>query len=1072
MKRSRFFRQWIILFFVLTCLCGNVFADGEKSIITIESAQKTEYRKDKEKNQDTIVLSGNVKISVERGKTKTAITADLVNYNRANDMLFAEGNVSLVQSSGGSGGGETITAKSLLFNTATLEGIFDNGRAVQTSSDAINLPSGSTLNVASEIFGRDSGGTIAFKTGELTFCDDEDPHWKIKASRIWLLPGGEFAFLNARLYVGRVPVMYFPAFYYPKDELLFNPAFGYKNREGYFINTTTYIYGRKNPDSAVSTKSSDSDDDKIDFFSFMKTGGMKEQVREGLILHNLDDDYGGDTSSWFKIMGDYYSNLGYMVGFDGSFRPGSIITSLDTNLELGFSNTVYNKNGLYTPYDASASAHKDGSNFMSFSAPFRYQANLKMTIARPFNLNLSLPIYSDPHFDWDFNQRVESMDWIDYMMSGGVSEQDENDATSISSFNWNLNGNYTFKIPEFLNPFISSMSVSSFSSSILYSSKSTSRADIPDTSPERSFYYPSQVTPFKIAGRISGKIFQYPFKTKNTKNTEMNHALTLNIPEALDDSEKKAETEEKTASPESDAQKSAENESEEQIVHYDESTLPVIQTPAFSSQKVAGITYNLDYSVSPDYSSQITYSSTKLNSPDDFKWSEMQSTYFNVSAPATLTSSLGYRDSFLSLTDTFNFNPVYQKHPYLNDDESKGGYSASSIKSIKNSDHNAYKMDLTDTNSLSFRPFIYTKYFANTSLSWNTTVKMIRTKYISDDPENPEWEYLTTDLTDDECVTSHNLNLNIAATEDKYSQSLSLSTTLYPQVDSYSGTLNLGFPYASFSAGTGIKKKSKTDDTWVKQNLSQSFSVRLFESRLSLSQSYVHNMENKENDSLRFSMSGYGAQLAYTMSNTNGYTFNSGSGWSSTTKKEFQPYNLSLAYTNPSKTFKYWSDRISWTPTVSTSVVYDCLRPTSSYFVFKPGVTFKVNNFLDFSFSAETRNSVIYRYFCPENKYQEYYKGTGERSIFNDLMNSFRFDDEQKRLRSGFKMKSFNMTVTHDLDDWDLNCTFKMAPRLVNDSGKSEYRYDPYFTISVAWRPMAGMKTEIKDDYGEWMLNK
>ncbi|HBP09800.1 MAG TPA: hypothetical protein DD629_06340, partial [Treponema sp.] len=64
--------------------------------------------------------------------------------------------------------------------------------------------------VASEIFGRDSSGSVAFKNAALTFCDDEDPHWKVKASRIWLLPGGEFAFLNAVVYVGKIPVLYLP----------------------------------------------------------------------------------------------------------------------------------------------------------------------------------------------------------------------------------------------------------------------------------------------------------------------------------------------------------------------------------------------------------------------------------------------------------------------------------------------------------------------------------------------------------------------------------------------------------------------------------------------------------------------------------------------------------------------------------------------------------------------------------------------------------------------------------------------------------------------------------------------
>ena len=38
--------------------------------------------------------------------------------------------------------------------------------------------------------------------------------------------------MNAVVYVGKIPVLYLPAFYYPKDELLFNPAFGYDERFG------------------------------------------------------------------------------------------------------------------------------------------------------------------------------------------------------------------------------------------------------------------------------------------------------------------------------------------------------------------------------------------------------------------------------------------------------------------------------------------------------------------------------------------------------------------------------------------------------------------------------------------------------------------------------------------------------------------------------------------------------------------------------------------------------------------------------------------------------------------------
>jgi len=1120
-------------FFVLVFLIFSLFslplfgAEGEKSVISIDQAQKVENTKDAVSGEDCIVLTGNVKISVSRGSTKTTINAERINYNRATEMLYAEGSVSLTQS-GGSAGGETITASSLLFNTATLEGVFDNGRAVQTSSDAINLPSGSTLIVASEVFGRDSGGTIAFKSGELTFCDDENPHWRIKATRIWLLPGGEFAFLNAILYVGRVPLLYLPAFYYPKDELVFNPTFGYRPREGYYINTTTYLYGRKGSDAvssadinASSSSSSDDDDDKIDFFSFMNTSSMKEQRREGLVLHNLDEDFTGDTSKYFKVMADYYANMGAMVGFDGVFAPNSVLTSLTTNLELGFSNTIFRNNSVYLPKNSSGEIINDKSNFMGVSMPFRYQANLKFTIAKPLSLTFSMPIYSDPYFNYDFNTRAETMDWIDYLMSGtDTSSTDEVTVSEISSFTWNLSGSYTFKIPEFFNPFITSASISSFSSSIVYSSKTNTKLSEDDRyssdsawssyTPERKFYYPSQITPFKISGKIAGTLVQVPAKTAAKKTSNV---VSINPPADLDTSEKKDEKASESDSENSNGRENSENaaaeETEEETPVLAESYLPSLTTPSFSTTAINGISYSLGYTISPDFTSQFSYSSTVLNTPEDFEWSDMQSTYVQMKSPTVLTSKLGYRDSFITLTDTFTFSPIYQSHPYLKitDSTSDGGYTESSAKSVKKTDYSARKLDLTDVNALTFKPFYYTEHFSETSLTWNTTIKMIRTEFVGDADE-AEYDYLTPDLTDEDCFTVHNLNFVLGMSEfsKKVTQTLSLTTTLPPQVDSYKGTLTLGFPYVSLSAGSGIHEKSSTDSTWVKDDFVQSLTVNMFNSKLKFSQSYTYDLEEWEHESLKFSLSGFNLTASYTASYTTGYTFvmedikttttkinengeeetktsttTISKGWTANSEKSFQPYQLSFAYSSGTKTFKYLNERLTWSPSLSTSVVYDFVRPTNSYFKFTPALTFKANNFLDITFSLDTKNSVIYRYFCSDAEYQEKYLGKGERNILQDLIDSFRFDDEEKRKSSAFKLQSVKVSVTHDLDDWDLNCSFSITPRLLTSSstgfdssknnGKSYYDFSPYISISVAWRPLASMKTQIVDEYGEWELN-
>ena len=61
-----------------------------------------------------------------------------------------------------------------------------------------------------------------------------------------------------------------------------------------------------------------------------------------------------------------------------------------------------------------------------------------------------------------------------------------------------------------------------------------------------------------------------------------------------------------------------------------------------------------------------------------------------------------------------------------------------------------------------------------------------------------------------------------------------------------------------------------------------------------------------------------------------------------------------------------------------------------------------------------------------------------------------------------------NMEVTHDLHDWKFSMTMSFAPRLVTKDGKTEYDFNPLVTIGVVWKPMESMKTQIKDNYGDW----
>ena len=177
------------------------------------------------------------------------------------------------------------------------------------------------------------------------------------------------------------------------------------------------------------------------------------------------------------------------------------------------------------------------------------------------------------------------------------------------------------------------------------------------------------------------------------------------------------------------------------------------------------------------------------------------------------------------------------------------------------------------------------------------------------------------------------------------------------------------------------------------------------------------------------------------------------------------------------KTFSWHDDRISLTPALNTSLVFDCIRPTNSYFRFSPSVTFKVNDLLDLTFSSESRNSVIYRYF--QGLSDNGIVIPGETNLFVDLLNSFAFwgdgsfidPNQTKRKSSGFKLKTLKVTATHNLHDWDLSASFSISPRLVTENGRKQYNFDPYVSLSVVWRPMSSMKAEVVDKYGEWTLN-
>lgn len=1107
-------KRFILIFSFIFLLASAAANDSNITTITIKNARETNYKKNEE-GQDCIVLEGSVKIIVEKNGNESEINAEHVTYNRATEMLFAQDNVS-IQTKSSNSGGEKITASSLLLNTSTLEGVFDGGKVIQTQSDALNLPSGSTLIVFSDLFGKTGNNVITFKNSSLTFCDDENPHWHIDATRTWLLPGGEFAFFNALLYVGVVPVMYFPAFYYPKDELVFNPVFSYTPRAGYSLQTTTYVFGRKPLNSATATSSS-SDNNSSDetsasesikaLYNFMKPTTLKEQIQEGIILHNLDEDYTGNTTNYVKVMGDWYSNLGYQFGLDGNLSPSKkYLTSLKFNLNLGFSKTVF-KSGLtedfypFSPY--TGLTYNDKSDFLGLKLPFRYAANIDLRLNKPISLTLSVPVYSDPFFSHDFlKNRYETMDWISYLLDNiNGNEKKEGAVSEVSNFEWKLATSANPTIAGVLNPYITSISLN-HNSFVNISSKTTEftaengkikfnddeyELNWGEFTPSKKFFYPSSVTPVSSSVSVSGTIFSWPLNKKNYKSVD--YVTQLNQPE--EKTSEKTEGADESANANENLISGAENSSDEKSnsetaaksYFTDDSEFTLRNTELSydvpNVKLVDGFAYNLTYSVKGNFMNQYAYSATNLKLPSDFRWDGYRSYMYTVKTPVTLSSNASYGGNFLSVTNSFTYSPVFQDHPYISEkSEAEGGYSENSRKSLILADYNAEAQDIINANTVTLKPFVYSSVFSESSLSWNITEKLFKRTFVGTIDE-PEWKNETVDFADEKFVTTNSLTAVIACAElnKKLKQSLTLGAVMRPLLMQYTASVNFTFPYVSLTAGSGIAEVSKEDlpyeDKWKKKPFTQSLNINLFDSNLSFTENYTYNLEENYHDNLKLSLSAFRMlQVIYIQSYSNGYDFSKENGWTQRPEKEFIPYSLSFSFAPEKKTYYRWFNRVSFAPGLNMSLVADLRRSTDSYLTFSPSLSFKIHEFLEITFSSTSRNSVLYWYFHnePGDLYSEW--GGFPGNVVKDLVDSFNFGDDKKRSGSGFKLKSFELTASHDLHDWKMNMQLKIEPRLIKENGKKPYYdFNPYFTIGIIWNPMESIKTSIIDEYGEWKID-
>lgn len=1038
---------------------ADAVSEGETAV-TKEEAQKAVD----EKKDEIIVFTGGISLSVKDGSAVSSIEADKVVYNRSENTIEASGNVRYSRKTGGSNGAEEFIGELFLFNIEEMEGVFLDGTIKQAPRKKGDNP----FTIQSALIGRDSSGTTGFKNATLSTNTDPDdePLWSIRASRIWLLPGNELAFVNGYFSIGIVPLFYLPFFYHPADEMIFHPVFGFRNREGYFVQTTTYLFGRKPLDT--DSKKSGS------FSNFLKSDRLKKQERIGLFFKNLEEDEPNSDPAYIKLIADSYSQLGGVVGIDGKNVPKNTpIRQLDFSLFIGMSRTLFppknsKRNGLsYSAYDRVGKRHYNKSSFYGTPVPFRYRAHINFGISQsPFDFTLNMPFISDPYFKKDFFGRSEDMNWFSYLLNRDKLAKGPDIGTE-SSYSWKFKGSVrpSFKA---VSPWISTLNVDNASLTVDFDRKTNIKIDPIERAqaPHREFFYPKLFKPegkLSIAGTILSNTMFAEKKAEKTPDVE-------GIPNPFSKDEKAPKDEKQQGkdgelqSPDSQDQiDSAEktDKKEEKPVFLD-SFMPVFK-PLYGKEFDHSISYALSYTGDLTALQETTFATSKWKSPEDIKWKDYETRYYQLKGNAGLKATVSYSQNLISLSSSLTVAGNYQRHPWVRDQKRKP------ILELNNFKANVYT--LKNENSVTISPFVYTDLFKPISFTWSITEILAKNTF-SGTYTRPEWKTEKVKW-DKDFITAHTGSAVFGMIlAEKYTQKLTFSTNLPPLLQAYSSALSLSFPYGTLSASTKVFEKEKAKKKWFwdpfKMELSWTFPYDI-----KAGQTYSYNIEDKYNERLHLTLGWKYLSAFYTQSREIPQKLEQGSGWiPKTTEKKFIPFAAGFSFSNTANplTLYSWKNRIKIQLGLASSLQFNLIRITDSSFTFAPKIIFNIHEFWDFSFGSSSRNDVIARYFQKALNLPVVIPGNA--NVFTDLLHSFYFWDRSKREASGFKLQSLDIGLTHYLKDWTLKFNCEIKPQQKTEGKRKYYVFTPTITFAVEWKPIGDIKVAAKKKDGKFSVER
>jgi hypothetical protein len=1024
---------------------------ASEKIITIESARTTDYFTLESVNEEYAKLSGGVRLNLKDGTALHKIQAWEILFNRTRNILTATGNVEYVKEEGDTQ--ETFRGDTITINLDTWSGSF-----IDTISERSLAGAETAYRFAGRVISKTDSETTVLTKAKVTnakISGDTESYWSLDASKLWILPGSDWALFNGVLKVGEIPVLWVPFFFLPADEIVFHPVLGTRTREGSFLQSTTYIFGRADPSAMTENSIS----------KILGSGEGMEKVRDGVFLRTTGKRAQTTDNRRVALLLDAYTNLGFYIGTEMSMPQSGPLAAWTLSGGLAITRTIFKPaESYFSPIDDTTQTDDwNKSLFFGIEVPFRFRLKTGFTISGKYgSVSLALPFYSDPFIDNDVMRRTESMDWMDMLRSGNANLTDQ-DVTNnmIGAYEWSLTGRPNISTTA-LAPIISSMAINSVSSVYHFSYKDNKEIiNEKPYSPERTFFFPDKWSIFSISGSISGTPLSWTSATSVAEKDKAVEDPLKNFGVPIPPWNETTQAETSSVSGKTGGNGYA--------------LSPPALSQTFSLAHTNGLRLSWDYSLTPTFASELYYSTQDWLASEDADLSDIRSILMTMRTDGRTGLTLSEpNNGVFSISAGITGNAQWQDHVYRND-EAEEYATTDEVNREKLTDYRSTNWTTSWTHSSQINPLYWNPLWKTSNVQYSISGLLARSKFDeTSTADNPEWEIVNGEWIKED-ISAHRITTNFGVSVFDKMQNLSLYSDLPPLDTSLSinGTTRLWI--TETNANTLIKQPFEGEPEFQPANFTETLNFgtgRLLRQYITYDPKY----EEITNMTTEFNFSGF--VFKYNAARSPGYTlaYNANktniTGWQArdSSQAELRPLSMNMSYSKNFDKKTFFNKRFSFSINTGASLNFDLQRYTYTKLAFNLSATVGINNFLDFTLGTTSENSQMFFYlsdlpFFKENGPEiKQYVTVYEDNFFKDLVNSFRFNDEEIRRKSGFKLKTFNLAATHHLGDWDAVLSVSMTPWRDPADPSSPYRFITNVSFSIQWLPISELKTQITYD--------